>query len=357
MQENAPHDLIIIGAGLSGLCAAYRLSDLNLKVQVLESRERAGGRIYTLGQKQNSPIEMGATWLGSNHPKLLQLMQDLQLETFEQVIGSRAIYEAISTSPPYLATLPENPNPSFRVKGGTGKIISSLVEKVGEANISLGQKVLAISIQDENVVVKTATQELTAKKVISTLPPKLLFGSVSFEPTLPDNVRFLAEETHTWMGDSIKVVVTFPEPFWRRENSSGTIFSNVGPIPEMYDHSNYEDNFFCLMGFFNGAYHSVEKKDRKDMVLKQLRKYFGPPVDSYLGYHETVWRNEVSTFHPYANHVLPHQNNGHPLFQETYYDNKLMISGSETSNVHPGYMEGAVMSAERAAAWIRFNHA
>lgn len=39
------------------------------------------------------------------------------------------------------------------------------------------------------------------------------------------------------MGESIKVGLTYATPFWR-EKSSETIFSNVGPIPEMYDYSN-----------------------------------------------------------------------------------------------------------------------
>lgn len=38
------------------------------------------------------------------------------------------------------------------------------------------------------------------------------------------------------MGESIKVGLTYTTPFWR-EKSSETIFSNVGPIPEIYDHS------------------------------------------------------------------------------------------------------------------------
>ena len=39
------------------------------------------------------------------------------------------------------------------------------------------------------------------------------------------------------MGESIKVGLTYATPL-EREKSSETIFSNVGPIPEMYDHSN-----------------------------------------------------------------------------------------------------------------------
>ncbi|MEJ6791374.1 MAG: hypothetical protein QNK89_01175 [Lacinutrix sp.] len=39
-------------------------------------------------------------------------------------------------------------------------------------------------------------------------------------------------------------------------------------------------------------------------------------------------------------------NNGHPLYQNSYLDNRLFIAGAETSAVFSGKMEGAVTSAK-----------
>src|SRR6187551_165042 len=41
-------DVIVIGAGVSGLAAALRLSRAGRRVLVLEARERVGGRVLTL---------------------------------------------------------------------------------------------------------------------------------------------------------------------------------------------------------------------------------------------------------------------------------------------------------------------
>ncbi|MFO0513095.1 MAG: NAD(P)-binding protein, partial [Gammaproteobacteria bacterium] len=41
-------DVIVIGAGLSGLETALMLEESGLKVRVLEGRKRIGGRMYTL---------------------------------------------------------------------------------------------------------------------------------------------------------------------------------------------------------------------------------------------------------------------------------------------------------------------
>jgi monoamine oxidase len=166
------------------------------------------------------------------------------------------------------------------------------------------------------------------------------------EPALPDGLLSVAEKPPTWMGDSIKISLSYAKPFWREEQLSGTIFSNVGPIPEMYDHSDYADEKFALKGFFNSTYYSLTREERLEMALKQLEKYFGPIVRDYLEYSEAVWANEPLTYVPYASHVLPHQNNGHPVYQQTYLGGRFFVAGTETATVTPGYMEGAVRSAQ-----------
>ena len=38
---------MVVGAGLSGLTAAYELEKLGFEVQVVEARQRLGGRVFT----------------------------------------------------------------------------------------------------------------------------------------------------------------------------------------------------------------------------------------------------------------------------------------------------------------------
>ena len=42
------YDVIVIGAGISGLCAAKLLKENGLDVLVLEARNRVGGRTWTV---------------------------------------------------------------------------------------------------------------------------------------------------------------------------------------------------------------------------------------------------------------------------------------------------------------------
>lgn len=351
MKKIMTCDLLIIGAGLSGLAAAYYLKDKNTKVILAESRDRLGGRIHTLQPNDDQPIEMGATWIGIRHEYLTKLLSDLEIGVFDQVIGKKAIYEAISTSPHYLATLPDNPEPSLRIQGGSNALIKKLAQQVGHEQILLSEQITSITEKENYLEVTGNKFSYQAKKVISTLPPNLLTNTIQFTPALPEALTDLSKQTHTWMGNSIKIALSFAKPFWRTQNVAGTIISNVGPIPEMYDHSNYEDTQFSLMGFLNGSYHSVSKADRLHMILSQLRKYFGDVVDSYTDYHELVWIHEKATYIAHEREVIPHQNNGHSLFQQSYLNDKFMLSGTETSTQFPGYMEGAVYRGMQTAEW------
>ena len=72
-------DVLVIGAGLSGLKAALDLQDLGAKVQVIEGRERVGGRVYTLKDLPGQP-EAGGNTFSAGYGRCLSLCEDLGLE-------------------------------------------------------------------------------------------------------------------------------------------------------------------------------------------------------------------------------------------------------------------------------------
>ena len=68
-------DVVVIGAGLSGLAAADSLKthDPSLQVIVLEASDRVGGRTVsgTIGDKS---FDLGGQWILPEHKPLLQVM-------------------------------------------------------------------------------------------------------------------------------------------------------------------------------------------------------------------------------------------------------------------------------------------
>ncbi len=351
-MEIVKSEVVIIGAGLTGLSLAYYLRNSGLAVSIIEARNRLGGRILTQYVEDGAPLEAGATWLGVKHEVLNRLLEELDIGIFEQELGEKAVYEPISTSPHQIVSLPPNSDPSYRIQGGSSILIDVLAEKIDSHQIHLGEIAKEILKTKDGLIVKCEHSAYQASWVVSTLPPHLLVSTVAFQPQLPEELLAVAAKTHTWMGESIKIGLRYRQPFWRNKNSSGTIVSNVGPIPEMYDHSNYEASHYALKGFLNGSYYSVTRAERLEMVLRQLRKYYGPKVDDYLSYEENIWREEPYTYVDYQGHILPHQNNGHSVYQQAFFDGKFFIAGSETASQFPGYMDGAVRSAHSVSQKI-----
>jgi len=344
-------EIVILGGGLTGLILNYLLKQANRKCLLLEARDRLGGRSLTTDRKGNAPIDLGATWWQKDHIYLQELLSELNLTSFSQKFDGKAFYEPDASTPHQLVALPQGGDSNNRIQGGTSTLIAKLAIFLPADRLYLNQEVQSIRVDEQHLIVATKSQSFRAQKVISTIPPFLLQNKVAFTPQLPAALLQVMQQTHSWMGDSIKIGLTFAKPFWKSELLSGTVFSNAGPITELYDHSNFETDLFALKGFMNNSYYSATKQQRKNLALNQLRKYYGKAVDDYLTYEELVWRNEAHTFVDYSEPVFSHQNNGHAIYQKPLFDNRLYIAGSETSAHFPGYMEGAAASA----LWVYTN--
>ena len=77
-QDIKKHDVLVIGAGLSGLHSAMILEESGLDVQVIEGRDRIGGRVYTLMNIPGKP-EAAGEFIGANYARMLDTAQRLKL--------------------------------------------------------------------------------------------------------------------------------------------------------------------------------------------------------------------------------------------------------------------------------------
>ncbi|MEV7621199.1 FAD-dependent oxidoreductase [Microbacterium sp. NPDC089321] len=70
--ERTDVDVVVIGAGLSGLSAADRLASMGLSVLILEGRDRVGGRVRS-GEIAGVPVDFGGTWVSPKHTAIREL--------------------------------------------------------------------------------------------------------------------------------------------------------------------------------------------------------------------------------------------------------------------------------------------
>ena len=79
--------VIVIGAGMAGLAAAYDLHRAGLQVTVLEARERVGGRVFTVRDFSNGLVaEGGAEFIDKDHTRMLGFAKEFNLPLGE--VGS-----------------------------------------------------------------------------------------------------------------------------------------------------------------------------------------------------------------------------------------------------------------------------
>src|SRR5262249_1424599 len=77
-MANASWDVVIIGAGVSGLAAAAGLRKTGLSVLVLEARDHVGGRAWTRHEPDlAAPIELGAEFIHGPVPDTFELLPEV----------------------------------------------------------------------------------------------------------------------------------------------------------------------------------------------------------------------------------------------------------------------------------------
>lgn len=76
-------DVIVLGAGLSGLSAAKVLHEKGIDVVVLEARDRVGGRTFTVRNKKVEWVDLGGSYVGPTQNYILRLAKDLGIETYK----------------------------------------------------------------------------------------------------------------------------------------------------------------------------------------------------------------------------------------------------------------------------------
>jgi monoamine oxidase len=84
-------DVVVVGAGLSGLAAARNLTRAGKLVAVLEGRDRVGGRAYTEPSNGGSWIDMGAQFIGPGQDRILALAEELGVKHFPFHVSGNGI--------------------------------------------------------------------------------------------------------------------------------------------------------------------------------------------------------------------------------------------------------------------------
>ena len=106
-RSGATVDVLVIGGGISGLTAAYRLlRHSDLSVLVLEANDRVGGRTVNLPLPGGKITEGGGQWTGPGQDRVQALARELGIGMFDTYVTGESVYVYQGKRQPHTGSIP-----------------------------------------------------------------------------------------------------------------------------------------------------------------------------------------------------------------------------------------------------------
>jgi monoamine oxidase len=430
--------VLIIGAGLAGLTAAYELQRRGSQVRVIEARARVGGRVHTIRNtfQHDQYGEAGGELIEGEHEATHALArafgltmlpvlrggfgsylkitrngrgrvagQSVTWETFEKLFArARDEYRRAEFSPDspvtrawarqsldealravragarehamatglrgfflaepeelsllmLLEQLRSTGDPSklgaTRIEGGNDRLAHALAKSLGDV-VSLRHEVIAIaqSASDVRVTIKDGhgkRDEATADFVIVTAPAPIV-RRIRFQPQLPDAQRHAIDALV--YGRATKTLLQFPRPFWRRPGRPRGFGTNldVGAVWDGSEHQRGPTGILVSLagGGASAAAQHLLRTPALEGFTEQLRWLGGTARDrQVLASDCIVWEDDQWANGGYAVFT--------PGFDPAWRRwlaapaGRVLFAGEHTSLESQGYINGAILSGQRAA--------
>ena len=407
-------DIVIIGAGSSGLSAAKKLQEIGTSYVVLEASDRIGGRAYTESNTLGQPFDHGCSWisgsnenifsdLGKNNNFTLVDHSNPKIEMFERD-GTKSPKEAVKEynksevrikeilrdagrrgiDIPASKIIPKVPygecfqnwegalnyavdvdqistaeyyntkesQPSFIVKEGLGSLVATLNDNFP---IALNTVVLDVDYSGSGVKVVTSKGTISAKACICTVSIGVLKSEkIKFTPKLPNKTQKALDGIQ--MGLLVKIGLLFDgNKLGFSENS----FLQYDIAPENIGSGCYflawPTGHDYIVGFIGGRFAwNLSKQGEDEIVeyaLSKLEYLSGSNIRKhFLKGFASDWANNPLTKGSYSA-VKPGYYGARELLNEPIAD-KLIFAGEATAGDLAGLVNGAYESGKMAATRI-----
>jgi monoamine oxidase len=355
--------VLILGAGMAGLVAAYELTKLGHDVTVLEARTRPGGRVHTLREPFSDGLfaEEGAARIPETHDLTHKYVKEfaLPLEPFypsqlhalrfdrggREEVPIDGFTDAMTRN--YSEELGGNPTRWQKIKGGTDMLPKAFAERLSN-KIHYDSPVVKIE-QDEKqarVVFLNAgkRQTMTADSVLCTIPFSILrnvevAGLSSQKRDVIKNIRYDAVA---------RVYLQTRNRVWQEKGLSGFAFA-PGAVEIWQPTWNQPGPRGILMTYARpGEAERITKLKENERIattLKQLDEMFGGLRDSFERgatkcWTEDEWSRGAWAFVGFSNFAVGIAREG-----------RIHFAGEHLSE-WPSWMQGALSSGLRAVKEI-----
>jgi len=393
-------DVIVVGAGLSGLIAARDVLAAGHEPLILEADQRVGGRILT-EDVEGVPVELGAQWIGDTHHRMEALASELGVGIYPQFEDGETSYEfagevlreqafnakyadelsgvervlrkldqmaeTVPVDTPWLA--PEADVWDRVTAGqwydsqGLSRVARTLLEICTVGILAVPTVEVSLLCLLLNVAVCGVTADLLAesegrgglvaagRQVIVALSPALA-GRIMYDPPLPGVRDQLTQRMPH--ASAHKMFAIYDEPFWRRDGLNGQLISEVGPA-RMSNDSCLPDEAGgpgIILAFLEGESARVAGRwpaeQRQRALRAELGRHFGQRAAEPQRIVERGWADREWIRGCYNSNLGPcgllHFG---PALSKPI--GPIKWAATETASAWSGYMEGAVEAGHRAA--------
>ena len=349
-------DVIVVGAGLSGLVSAYELVRAGHDVRVLEASTVIGGRAQTLREPFDDGLiaETGPARIPPSHDLTLGYIDHFGIET-SPFYTQEGEYLVVSNQGVRQRQTPDlflrgGRDAWRKIPAGIDALPMAFAEALGD-RVRTGSPVTKVT-RDETGVAATygpAARVLRGGKLICTVPLPVM-GKIEFDPVLSASKQAAFEATS--YQDVTRVYVQYAERRWEDDGLNGWGLSFAEGYSEFWHPTwNQEGPRGILMSYMFGAL------ARRIAVTSP-----GAIVPGFIGRFNNLFPGTREVAEHGTHFAWEHQPwigaafaNSSPPFSErpelASPEGPIHFAGEHASG-HRGWMQGALESGLRAAKEI-----
>lgn len=401
-------DVLVIGAGLSGLVCATRLVAGGASVRVLEARERVGGRLHT-GKVGDAHVDLGGQWMTAGQPQVAALAAELGIAVERHDRSGRALvderggllaafgqWRVMRRIERLMKDLdPELDNQSLgdwfarQIRHSVAReriaLHADLIFATDPASLSLLHYLTTMNAtsgfrpQDPDEYRFSGGAQGLALRLAERLADRVLLGEpvtaieqddtgvtvtaraahrakhvvLAIPPPLVRNIAVdlppaaRAYVNAAFSGRVVKCFAAYAKPTWRERGYSGESYHPRGAIRATVALAGEPP---VLLAFIVGTeavrWATRDPEDRKREALAAFAPFCDEPP---LAYVEVDWGSD-----PWSAGCVPalppRALSAGARWRECH--GRLHIAGTESAVRWPGYMEGAIDAGERAASEV-----
>ncbi|WP_420616182.1 flavin monoamine oxidase family protein [Candidatus Palauibacter sp.] len=350
--------MIVVGAGLSGLVAAYELVRAGHDVRVLEARGAAGGRAQTLREPFDDGLiaESGPARIPPDHDRTLGYIDHFGIET-SLFYTQEGEYLIVPEQGDRYRETPDvflrgGRDAWFKIPAGTDALPLAFAEALGD-RVRNDSPVTRVVRDDAGVVATYGTggaaAELRGDRLICTVPLPVI-DRIAFDPVLSAAKR--AAFAATSYEDVTRVYVQYAERAWEDRGLNGWGLSFVDGFSEFWHPTwNQEGPRGILMSYMFGDMARAVAAMEAGAIVPEFIDRFNDlfPGSSEVAERGThfAWEHQPWIGAAYTQYDPPFSERPELASPE----GPIHFAGEHASGER-GWMQGALQSGLRAASEI-----